>query len=203
MMKTGIFVVRHGETKTNKEKRFRGWRDFPMDEHGHQQAGEVADRLKKIPLSEVHSSDLSRSEDTAKAIAKPHKLAVQKHKEFRPWNVGDLAGQKKSEHQKTIEDAVAHPDKALPGGESLSDFRARFRPEFKKLMEKAKAGKGPIVAAMHASNLHEIGTMIHGKADSIDIAPGGYGFIFPTGKTSWSHQTIKGQQKTGAEYETS
>ena len=204
MMKNTIFVSRHGEVKANKEKRFRGWTDFPLDENGKQQASDLADKLKKIPLMEAHSSDLIRSKDSAETVAKPHKLPVQAHKEFRPWNVGDLAGQKKADHKKTIDDAVANPDKPLPGGESLNQFRARFRPKFKELQAKAKAGKGPLFMTAHASNLHEIGTMIHGKADSIDIAPGGHGAIYPTGKTSWGHQVIHGQQhKAGHEYEQS
>ena len=202
MLKTGIFVARHGEVAANREKRFRGWKDLPLDENGRKQADELAGHLKKIPLTEAHSSDLSRAGDTAKTVAKPHGLSVQQHKEFRPWNVGDLAGQKKADHKKTIDDAVANPEKPLPGGESLNQFRARFRPKFKDLQAKAKAGKGPLFMTAHASNLHEIGTMIHGKADSLDIAPGGYAFIYPTGKSAWNHQVIKGQQhKSGGDYE--
>ena len=200
-LKQSVYLVRHGETAANKDKEFRGWVDFPLDAHGEEEAKRLKEHFK-ISFSDVHSSDLQRASDTAKIIAgrKP-----KTHEAMRPWDVGDLAGEKKVDHKDTIEYAVKHPDKPLPEGESLNEFRKRFRPAIRAIMDEAKKYKGPILVVCHASNIHEIGTMLTGSADAFDIGPGGAIEIHPTGKTSWTGKVICGDQHKGSkhEYETS
>lgn len=192
-----VVVVRHGETKANKDKRFRGWIDFPLDEHGKTEAKEIGDDLS-MNFKSVHSSDLQRASDTAEIVSgkKP-----KEHEEFRPWNVGDLAGEKKSEHTDTIKAAVKNPDKPLPDGESLNEFRKRFRPAIRKIMSEAKNQGGPILVVVHASNIHEIGTMLIGNADAFDIGPGGVLELHPNGRTSWSGKILRGNQNKGSKSE--
>jgi alpha-ribazole phosphatase len=192
-----LFVVRHGETAANKDKKFRGWIDFPLDTHGEQEAKEIGDELS-LNFKSVHSSDLQRAADTAEIISgkKP-----KEHAELRPWDVGDLAGEKKADHEDDIKHAVKHPDDPLPEGESLNEFRKRFRPVIRKIMADAKNQGGPVLVVAHASNIHELGTMLVGNADAFDIGPGGVLEMHPTGKTSWTGKVIKGDQNRSSKSE--
>jgi broad specificity phosphatase PhoE len=71
-----LFLIRHGETAWNKDEVFRGRFDVELNEHGLEQARLTADALRRLELSAVYSSLLSRAYDTARLIAEPHGLSV-------------------------------------------------------------------------------------------------------------------------------
>ena len=63
-----LFLVRHGETDWNREGRFQGQQDTPLNDRGRGQARGVAERLRGHRFDAVVSSPLSRALDTARAI---------------------------------------------------------------------------------------------------------------------------------------
>lgn len=63
-----LLLVRHGETEWNRESRFQGIRDIPLNENGKVQAGKARDFLKDIPLDFAVSSPMSRPKETAEII---------------------------------------------------------------------------------------------------------------------------------------
>jgi len=67
-----IFLVRHGETDWNREGRFQGQIDVPLNDNGRAQAAAVADFLKDVTLHHALSSPLLRPKDTALAILQHH-----------------------------------------------------------------------------------------------------------------------------------
>lgn len=67
-MSTNYYLFRHGETDWNKEKRFMGQTDIPLNNVGKEQAINLAERLKELSLIELHSSDLQRTKETAQII---------------------------------------------------------------------------------------------------------------------------------------
>jgi broad specificity phosphatase PhoE len=66
-----IYLVRHGETQFNAEKRFQGSIDLPLSQTGVQQAEFVANRLAPLVDAEwaIYSSPLRRAKQTAEVIA--------------------------------------------------------------------------------------------------------------------------------------
>ena len=89
---TSIILVRHGLTDWNVEKRYQGHSDVPLNGAGHEQARLVADRLAKVPVSAVYSSDLTRAAETAAEIAARHKQQVALQPGFRELNFGFWEG---------------------------------------------------------------------------------------------------------------
>jgi broad specificity phosphatase PhoE len=89
-----LYLVRHGVTLWNKEMRFQGQTDIPLDEEGREQARRIAARLARVslPPSVVWSSDLGRARETAEAIAAPHKLTVHTTPLLRETHLGDWEG---------------------------------------------------------------------------------------------------------------
>ena len=59
-----LFIVRHGETAWNREGRFQGQLDVPLNEAGLLQADRVAERFRGYPLAAVLTSPLSRARVT-------------------------------------------------------------------------------------------------------------------------------------------
>ncbi len=87
-----IYLVRHGLTLWNAEKRFQGSKDVSLSEEGIKQAMKVRDRLKELKFDAIYSSDLKRAFRTAEIIAEPHVMDVIPVKEIREINMGDWEG---------------------------------------------------------------------------------------------------------------
>jgi phosphoserine phosphatase len=67
-----FLLVRHGETQWNRESRFQGIRDIPLNENGRVQAGKARDFLKDVPLDFAVSSPMARPKETAEIILESH-----------------------------------------------------------------------------------------------------------------------------------
>jgi len=74
---TQIILVRHGQTPWNKDKIFRGSKDIPLNDQGREEARLAGEWLKGETIHAAYTSPLSRSRDTAVAIAQHHNLDVQ------------------------------------------------------------------------------------------------------------------------------
>lgn len=72
-----LFIVRHGETKANKKDIDAGPLDYPLTKKGIKEVLFIAKALKKVKVSEVYSSPVSRAVETAEILAQPHKLKVK------------------------------------------------------------------------------------------------------------------------------
>ena len=135
-----IFLVRHGVTAWNKELRFQGHTDIPLDEEGRAQAYRVALRLKKWPVAAVFSSDLVRARETAEIVAAEHSLTVRTHAELRETGLGKWEGMTRDEIVAQGEgellalyliDSEAHP---APGAEPLVEVFERLSGIFERLL---------------------------------------------------------------------
>lgn len=67
-----MLLVRHGETEWNRQKRFQGQIDIPLNENGQRQGAQAAEFLKHIKIDAAVSSSLSRPKETAEIILQHH-----------------------------------------------------------------------------------------------------------------------------------
>jgi probable phosphoglycerate mutase len=65
-----VLLVRHGETNWNRQGRFQGQIDIPLNEKGHAQAHAAGEFLKTVALDRAYTSSMSRPRQTAEAILK-------------------------------------------------------------------------------------------------------------------------------------
>ena len=66
---TLFFLVRHGETEWNRERRIQGVSDIPLNDTGRAQAAALGDILVGHNFDLIVSSPLSRADETARIIA--------------------------------------------------------------------------------------------------------------------------------------
>jgi len=89
-----LILTRHGETEKNKQNIHQGQLiQGTLSKLGKEQAKSLALRLKNEKIDEIYSSDLARSADTAREIAKFHKnTPINFIKELREQDLGSLSG---------------------------------------------------------------------------------------------------------------
>lgn len=177
--KTLIYILRHGTTELNQDNKFRGWIDVPLDEKGRQDAREAADFLRDKGISCVYCSDMGRASETAQIVCEELGLDEPTPDfRLRPWDVGELSGEDKDANRPTLEYHIDHPDDAIPGGESLSEFGERTRQAFEFYLEEARH-EGIKLIVCHTSNVIQAENLVkgegaEGRPESKDsVLPGG------------------------------
>lgn len=92
-----LLLARHGETEWNREERYQGHADPPLNDTGRAQAEELAERLAAEPIVAVYSSDLRRAAETAAIVGARLGLPVAQKAGLREIEVGSWQGLTKAE----------------------------------------------------------------------------------------------------------
>jgi alpha-ribazole phosphatase len=154
-----IWLVRHGLTAWNAQKRYCGHSDIPLAPAGRGQARWLASQLRGVPLRAIYSSDLARARATAEFIARgrpaPVEVAVSgawREIAFGAWEgltYAEIAG---AFAQRL--DFFTDPEHfAPPGGESLSDLLRRVQPALTGILQDSFSGAGDIAIVSHGGTL--------------------------------------------------
>lgn len=128
---TDFLFIRHGETDWNRQQRFQGQIDVPLNATGHEQARRLATRLADVPAHTLLASDLLRTRQTGEPLAASWRLAPRLNAAFREQSFGVLEGLDvptiRQQHPELWARWLEHQaDFALPGGgESIRQFHAR------------------------------------------------------------------------------
>ena len=67
-----LLLVRHGETEWNRESRFQGIKDIPLNENGKAQGRKAAEFLKDVEINFAVTSSMLRPKETAELILENH-----------------------------------------------------------------------------------------------------------------------------------
>ena len=136
---TDFLLIRHGETAWNRELRFQGQLDVPLNEMGFLQAQRLKNRIEQT-LSEwraqgcapsrVISSDLLRAQQTAQPVADVLGSACILDAGLREQCFGVFEGLRSPDIQAKYPQAWQHwlafdADHAVEGAESTRIFHAR------------------------------------------------------------------------------
>ena len=89
---TTILLARHGETDWNREGRFQGHADPPLNDTGRAQAARLAAEVADVELAAVYSSPLRRAFETAERVAGPHDVTPIALDALREVDVGSWQG---------------------------------------------------------------------------------------------------------------
>ena len=145
---TTILLARHGETDWNREGRFQGHADPPLNATGHAQAAELAVELKDVELAAVYSSPLRRALETAQRVAAEHGLEPVAVDALREVDVGSWQGLTRPEIETRYPEQFARwldYDQGWEDGESYEEMGRRA---VAALLELAAAHAGERVLAV-------------------------------------------------------
>jgi broad specificity phosphatase PhoE len=89
---TQLVLIRHGQTRWNREGRWQGQADPPLNASGRRQARRAALELRHARLDHLYSSDLRRALETAHTIGAELGLAVIPERRLREIDLGRWQG---------------------------------------------------------------------------------------------------------------
>jgi len=171
-----LWLVRHGETDWNTERRYQGHTDIPLNKQGRLQAQELAGQLTGQAFSAIYSSDLCRAMETAGILAGPLKGSVIADSRLREINMGDWEGRTHPDIVRDFPNAGTHlaytdAHSRARGGESLAEVADRVR-AFADETAQRHAGQ-IVLVVMHGLSLAALRCLAVGLhlAEALEMVP--------------------------------
>lgn len=162
---TRLYLVRHGQTAWNAQKRIQGQLDMALSPEGREQARHLACRLRDFNVHSLYSSDLCRARETAEIIADMVGLgldgtfAALREIDFGRWAGRTLAEIGEAEPERLAwwrEDAF---QRRVPDGECFQDVMQRAVACINELLEKNR-GRNILVVSHGGPLTHIIGEFL-------------------------------------------
>lgn len=154
-----LFLVRHGESEGNRDKRFTGHGPSPLSPRGVAQAEATGAALAALNVDHVYVSDLVRTRQTAAPLLALTRITPVVLAEIRERDMGRFVGLSFEEVQARYPDAwdailTRDPDYAPPEGESHRACGDRVACFLDALREKHPHGR--VVVVSHGVAIHHM-----------------------------------------------
>jgi phosphoserine phosphatase len=155
---TRILFVRHGETEWNRQQRFQGQIDVPLNDNGRVQAGKAAEFLKDVTIDFAVSSPMLRPKETAEIILNYHpNVELQFHEGLCEISHGLWEGKFEQEIEESfpgmLEEWKNSPETVqMPEGENLQQVWERAIETWQSIIKSSKPGSVGLVVAHDAIN---------------------------------------------------
>jgi broad specificity phosphatase PhoE len=155
-----ILLVRHGETEWNRQTRFQGHIDVPLNDNGRIQAQKAAEFLKDVVIDFATSSPMLRPKETAEIILQRHpNINLELYDGLREISHGLWEGKLEKEIEQEFPGELHRwrtvPEQVqMPEGENLQQVWERSVAAWNSIIETALAKqlKTVLVVAHDATN---------------------------------------------------
>jgi len=145
------YLVRHGETLWNAERRIQGQSDSPLTDKGETQARQVAERAKALGITHIITSDLGRTRRTAEIIADICGCDVTLEPRLRELNMGvlerrplDSLTEEEEGWRRQLVNGTA--DGRIPEGESMQELSDRMHAALAACLELPQGSRPLLVS---------------------------------------------------------
>jgi probable phosphoglycerate mutase len=153
-----LLLVRHGETQWNREGRFQGQIDIPLNDNGRLQASQAGEFLKDTRIDAAVTSSMARPKETAELILKHHPSVTLQTTETL-WEIshglweGKLESEIEAGYPGLLEQWQSQPETVqMPEGENLNDVWRRAVDGWRAIVQNAQPGTTTLVVAHDAIN---------------------------------------------------
>lgn len=164
-----LYLVRHGETDWNKERRIQGQADIPLNEFGRRLAEKTAAGLKDVSFAVCFSSPLGRAVETAKLILAGRDVPVITDNRIKEMAFGEWEGKCCSkegfelpESFRAFFDDPVHYE-PVEGGENFSEVRTRTGEFLEWLSGQEQYADKNVLITTHGAALSGMLNYIKGK----------------------------------------
>jgi alpha-ribazole phosphatase len=153
-MRTSIWLVRHGQTQLNKERRYQGAVESPLTLYGRLQTEALARRLRRTPFTVAIASPSERARLTAEAIVAGRGVPLLSDARWAETRHGRWEGltyaQARERFPEEVSRRFADPlSGRAQGGESLAEVQDRVLDAWAELLRERPGGR--ILVVTHAT----------------------------------------------------
>lgn len=154
-MRTSVWLIRHGQTQANRERRYQSYSDVSLTSYGRQQVAALAARLRPVPFNVIISSPSERTRFIAEAVLEGRRnVDLRTDPSWAEVHHGRWEGL-------TYNEVIArYPEEArvrwaggingkAEGGESLAEASARIGAAWRTLLREHSGGR--ILITTHAT----------------------------------------------------
>jgi len=126
-----IYLMRHGETDWNKERRLQGQSDIPLNEFGRELAEKTGEALAEMAFDMAFCSPLKRAEETARIVLGKRKTPLYVDERLKEIHFGACEGihfdEAKRDPDHPLHNFFSNPGCYVPleGAESFAQVTAR------------------------------------------------------------------------------
>ena len=158
-----VYLIRHGETDFNKQRKLQGQCDIELNEYGRKLARMTAQGLKDVAFDVVYTSPLKRAKETAQIIIGERKTSVIEEPRIQEISFGDYEGLCCQGENFNI------PDKSFrnffdlpaeynvpPNGEAFEEIIKRTGEFWRELIQKEELADKTVLVSTHGCALKAI-----------------------------------------------
>jgi probable phosphoglycerate mutase len=145
---TELLLVRHGETDWNRDQRFQGHADPPLNETGRAQARSVANDLAAERIDAIYTSDLARARETAELIAERAGVPFVLEPQLREVDVGEWQGLTQDEIEERFPEGMRNWHERGHGwerGETYDQLAERVLEALERIVSRHPGGRVVVV----------------------------------------------------------
>jgi probable phosphoglycerate mutase len=153
-----LLFVRHGETEWNRQSRFQGQIDVPLNDNGRAQSQKAAEFLKNVQIDFAVSSPMLRPKETAEIILQHHpSVQLQFHDGLTEISHGLWEGKYETEIERDFPGMLQQwkqsPETVqMPDGENLQQVWERAIAAWRAIVAAAAPNTTGLVVAHDAIN---------------------------------------------------
>jgi len=150
-----LLLVRHGETEWNRQGKFQGQIDVPLNDYGRIQAAKAGEFLQTVSVDFAFSSTMARPKETAEIILQDHPhVRLQLLDGLREISHGKWEGKFESEIDQDFPGELHRwrtipAQVQMPEGENLQEVYQRSVGSWQEILQTAQSqnlGMGLVVA---------------------------------------------------------
>ncbi|MDA8352568.1 MAG: histidine phosphatase family protein [Firmicutes bacterium] len=154
-----LIWLRHGETNPNRERRYCGHLDPPLNEKGRCQAEAAASRLAVEPVVQVVASDLLRARQTAAPLLRQLSTATMQvtpllrelsFGEWEGWTYEEIHWRNPQALHRWLSDPV---HLSPPGGETMTQLGSRLDRWLNEVLRQHAGTGSRVIAVTHGGPL--------------------------------------------------
>ncbi|HIV26302.1 MAG TPA: histidine phosphatase family protein [Candidatus Scatomonas pullistercoris] len=151
-----IYVIRHGETSWNVQRKLQGHKGADLDEKGVRLAEITAEALKDVPFAVCYTSPLLRARHTAEILLRGRNIPVIEDPRIQEISFGEWEGlccapgrmeMPEEKFQKFYDSPFEFG--APPGGESIRDVCARTADFYQELIHNREYRDKTVLVSTH------------------------------------------------------
>lgn len=136
-----LYIIRHGQTMWNTQRRLQGWKNSDLTEKGISDAENLAKSLEAIDFDYIYSSSQKRAIDTANIIKNDRKIDIIQLEGLKEIGFGKWEGMEMQDLQNKYKEEFhtylnrPHLYKPVEGAESFKEIYRRVQSALETILK--------------------------------------------------------------------